>query len=117
MRRTTRDLCRLIALLATVAVTTGAAASAAAAPARFSGCARGFDRTRHNPATAFFDIQVRQISCATAYRQIENFPGSLNSPMSYHGYTCRYRYSVASGGFDFLCTDGPRAYRFVAAGD
>lgn len=106
-------------LLMTFAVAASAATATAAtrAPARFSGCQRGFDGTRNNPAVGVFDIKVRVISCQMAYKYIESFPLGLTSKKTYRSYTCTRRFSPSSDDFRFLCTDGPKAYQFDAAGE
>ena len=70
--------------------------------------ARPFQRTEDGRIV----VQARHITCRTAYRLINNFPGA---PGPYKPYRCKDHFE--GDGFRFVCTDGPKAFRFNAAGD
>lgn len=106
------------AALASAALVPAASSARGVHPATAAGygpytaCSRGFGSTKAVPAMAVWNIQARHITCRTAYRLINNFPGSAGY---YKPYRCKEHFE--GDGFRFVCTDGPKAFRFNAAGD
>jgi hypothetical protein len=117
---------RAVLLLAAAALAS-AALLPAASPARgvhpaasarygpYTSCPREFDGTKNVPAMGVWNIEARHITCATAYRLIDNFPAGLGPGGSYKPYRCRYQYEA--DGVRTICTDGRKAFRFNAGGE
>jgi hypothetical protein len=112
-----RALLRVAAALlsATVLSTSVSAArsTAAVSPGRsetFISCPRQFNGTKSFGALAVSQIGVLRISCATAYRYIENFPAHLRP------YRCTHRFAPPDS-FKYVCRDARKAFRFTGQGE
>jgi hypothetical protein len=100
-----------LALLPASASARGFHPAASAGYGPYTSCPRGFSGTKTVPAMAVWNIQARHITCRTAYRLINNFPGA---PGPYKPYRCKDHFE--GDGFRFVCTDARKAFRFNAAG-
>jgi hypothetical protein len=102
------------ALSVTILASTTALAARNRAPASqapFVNCPRQFNGTKQFPALAVSQIGARHVSCATAYRYIENFPERLRP------FRCTHRFAPATDSFKYVCTDGSKAFRFTGQGE